>query len=212
MVDLAKQAFSTNNFDLAAEIYERSIKENGPAVDLYLGLADSFARSGHFRRAFETYSQAFRLGAVFPEKLKHLVTSLIETVARKDSQPGPRTEGCSYMFLCTACRGILNDPVTIPCGHSFCRKCLERDLTKTCQTCGVTHYFMKINYIKSNILLAHIVEKWFPNQRKAVKLKAEANEQFAKMNFENAIHLYSQALHLGKFTFIYLRFVCTGVA
>ena len=37
---------------------------------------------------------------------------------------------CSEAFKCVICFGIFEDPVFIPCGHSFCRVCLE-SYTKT---------------------------------------------------------------------------------
>ncbi|KAK7097346.1 LON peptidase N-terminal domain and RING finger protein 3-like isoform X2 [Littorina saxatilis] len=198
MVDLARQAFSTNNFGLAAEIYERTIKENGPQADLYLGLADSFARGGQFTKAFDAYTNAFRLGRVTPEKLKHLVTALIESLSQDSSSSGGQQNSMkkSCMFTCVLCRGLLNDPVTIKCGHTFCRKCLERDRTKTCKVCGIVHYRLKPANIRTNVVLSNLIHKWFPDSCRAAELKAEGNKFFEKRDFERAIKFYSEAISL----------------
>lgn len=45
MVNLARHAFSSKNYDLAAEIYEMKIAEHGLKPELLLGLADSLARA-----------------------------------------------------------------------------------------------------------------------------------------------------------------------
>lgn len=200
MVDLARQAFTTNNFGLAAEIYERTIKENGPQAELFLGLADSFARGGHFSKAFGAYTNAFRLGKVTPEKLKHLVTALIESVrqdkARDKQQQASMRKSC--MFTCLICRGLLNDPITILCGHTFCRKCLERDRSRTCKVCGIVHYRLTPSKLKTNVVLLNLIKKWFADECRAAELKCEGNKYFERADYPNAIQLYSQAIALSK--------------
>jgi len=198
MVELAKQAFNTKNFGLAAEIYERTIAENGPSVDLYLGLADSFACVGQFKKAFDAYPKAFRLGLVKPASLRHLVSALIETV-KQDTVVTDAIMNTINIFTCVLCRGLFNDPITIPCGHSFCRKCFEKDQSKICRKCRTAHYFLKVSNMKSNVLISYVVEKWFPSESKAVKLKSEGNYYFNLRNIENAIELYNKAILLGMY-------------
>lgn len=197
MVDLAREAFSTNNFDLAADIYQRTIKENGPKVELYIGLADSFAHGGRFYEAFEAYSNAFRLGSVTPEKLRHLATALINCV-KKQATPKPAVMSKRCMFTCVLCRGLLVEPVTIPCGHSFCKKCLEKDKSKECHKCGVVHYRLKVDKLKPNVVMCQMIEKWFEKEVKTSKLKAQGNEYFKIKDYENAISLYGKAIDLGE--------------
>lgn len=198
MVDLAKQAFDTNNFELAADIYERTITENGPTTVLYLGLADSFARGKQFGKAFEAYSKAFKLGNISPGKLKHLVEGLIETVKQDLGESLSNMNNKNSIFTCLICRGLLNDPVSIPCGHTFCRKCLEKEKNRICRKCGTAHYFLKIQNIKTNVLLNKLLENCFPNECKAVRLKTDGNQNFEIHNFRKAIESYSEAITLGK--------------
>ncbi|GFR68572.1 LON peptidase N-terminal domain and RING finger protein 3-like [Elysia marginata] len=212
MVDLAKEAFCTNNFSLAADIYERTIRENGPTSELFLGLADSLARTGLFAKAFESYTNAYRYGKVTPEKLKHLVIGLIDTVKQDISNSGntPACKNC--MFTCGSCRGLLVDPVTIPCGHTFCRKCLERDVSKTCDICNIVHYRLKVKQISSNVILSNLIEKWFPNECKATQLKKKGNELIAKMEFKNAVTVYTQAIQMAPCDHLLLSNRCHAYA
>ncbi|XP_076467743.1 LON peptidase N-terminal domain and RING finger protein 3-like [Babylonia areolata] len=200
MVDLARQAFSTNNFGLAADIFERTIQENGPQAELYLGLADSFARARQFTKAFDAYTNALRLGRVSHEKLKHLVTALIETLSEDVNKSGACSQHDSMkkscMFTCMLCRGIVNDPVTISCGHTFCRKCLERDSSKACKVCGIVHNRLKPSSICTNVVLSKLIHKWFPDSCRAAELKAEGNRFFEKKDFQSAITAYSEAIQL----------------
>lgn len=201
MVDLAKQAFKTNNFYLAAEIYERTIAENGPTSELYVSLADCYSRSGHFRKAFESYSNGFRLGSPSAEQLKHLVSALIDTV-KYDSVVSDAIMNKKCIFTCALCRGILNDPVTIQCGHTFCRKCFEKDETKSCRKCGTAIHMFKVKRtnLKSNVLIARVINNWFPKESKAAIFKSEGNYYFERRKFQRAIEQYSEAIKNGKYT------------
>lgn len=197
MVDLARQAFSTKKFGLAAEIYEGTIKENGPNADLFLGLADSFARGGQFTKSFEAYTNAFRLGRIGPENLKHLVTALIESLSQDSAENKRITMSQSCMFTCVLCRGLLlQDPVTIKCGHTFCRKCLERDDSKTCPVCSTVHSRLKPYSYGTNVVLSNLIRKWFPENCRAADLKAEGNTYFEKLDFKAAIKYYTDAISL----------------
>lgn len=197
MVDLARQAFNTNNFLLAVEIFERTISQNGPSVDLYLGLADSFAKTGQFNKAFETYSSASRLGSISPEKLKHLVTSLVNCV-KGEKTPEQMFKQSQCLFTCLICRGLLKEPVTIPCGHTYCRSCLEKGQSKSCKNCGVVHYYLNVSRLKTNFLISRVVQQWFPSECRAADLKSKGNTFMERHKFERAIVLYSEALELGK--------------
>jgi len=211
MVDLAKQAFSTNNFCLAAEIYERTIRENGPNAELFLGLADSLARVGQFSKAFNAYTNAYRYGQVTPGKLKHLVIGLIQTVKQDLVSSGVHEEKQqSCMFTCGVCRGLLADPVTLPCGHTFCRNCLEKDKSKPCEICNTVHYRLKLKNIKTNVVLANLVQKLFPNQCNASVLKKEGNEHFAKRDYINAIESYTKAICIVPSDHLLLSNRCTA--
>ncbi|XP_045068666.1 tripartite motif-containing protein 16-like [Coregonus clupeaformis] len=67
-------------------------------------------------------------------------------------------------FCCSVCLDLLKEPVTIPCGHSYCRSCIEgcwdQDVLKgvySCPQCRQT-FTPRPNLTKSNIL-AEVVEK-----------------------------------------------------
>uniref|UniRef100_A0A3Q3F164 Uncharacterized protein n=1 Tax=Labrus bergylta TaxID=56723 RepID=A0A3Q3F164_9LABR len=38
--------------------------------------------------------------------------------------PSPGSSHISPVFLCSICLDVFNDPVTIPCGHNFCKNCI----------------------------------------------------------------------------------------
>lgn len=38
-------------------------------------------------------------------------------------------------FNCPICKEILNQPITLPCSHNFCKNCLETSIKVHCQQC-----------------------------------------------------------------------------
>ncbi|XP_045567137.1 tripartite motif-containing protein 16 [Salmo salar] len=67
-------------------------------------------------------------------------------------------------FCCSVCLDLLKEPVTIPCGHSYCRSCIEdcwdKDVLKgvySCPQCRET--FTPRPNLRKNNMLAEMVEK-----------------------------------------------------
>lgn len=65
-------------------------------------------------------------------------------------------------FLCSLCRDIFTNPVTIPCGHSFCLSCLTRYWTrhqsKYCPHCK--RVFTDRPDLSVNRILADVTENY----------------------------------------------------
>jgi len=55
-----------------------------------------------------------------------------------------------------------------------------------------------ISTLKTNILLLKTIEKWFPKEAKAVKLKHQGNLSFSQRKFDTAARIYSKAIEEGK--------------
>ncbi|XP_048013206.1 tripartite motif-containing protein 16-like [Megalobrama amblycephala] len=75
-----------------------------------------------------------------------------------------RTSVDQNEFLCPVCLDLLKDPVTIPCGHSYCKSCItvcwdEEDKMRvySCPQCKQT--FSPRPALAKNTILAEMVEK-----------------------------------------------------
>lgn len=67
-------------------------------------------------------------------------------------------------YNCSICLDLMTDPVTIPCGHSYCMSCIHDYWTKSnqkanhCPQCRQT--FTTRPALKKNTMLAEILEKF----------------------------------------------------
>jgi len=102
-------------------------------------------------------------------------------------------------FSCPVCYGIFIEPVTIQCGHSYCRKCLQKERPgKSCRRCRHILTTKDIYRRKSNVLVSSLVEKWWPNYLSANNLRSEGNLFFDEREGDEALNKYSQAIALCK--------------
>uniref|UniRef100_A0A8C4T579 Tripartite motif-containing protein 16-like n=1 Tax=Erpetoichthys calabaricus TaxID=27687 RepID=A0A8C4T579_ERPCA len=64
-------------------------------------------------------------------------------------------------FTCSVCLDTLTDPVTIPCGHSFCLKCISNywDQSQECSCPQCRHTFTTRPELKRNTLLNEVIKK-----------------------------------------------------
>uniref|UniRef100_A0A8C1VB45 RING-type domain-containing protein n=1 Tax=Cyprinus carpio TaxID=7962 RepID=A0A8C1VB45_CYPCA len=64
-------------------------------------------------------------------------------------------------FSCSVCLNLLNEPVTIPCGHSYCMSCITGFWNKkrvySCPQCRQTFTLRPV--LGKNTMLAEVVEK-----------------------------------------------------
>lgn len=194
MSGVSKDSYIHRNYGLPAEVFERTIKERGANLDLYLSYADSLSKYGKVREALDVYDHCCRVGDISTDKLKHVTFGLLESVMNAYSPP---VKSYSGVFICVICDGVLNQPTTTMCGHTFCRKCLLKDVSRTCRKCG-----QKLNgnsSLETNILIKALVEKLWSGKLVAGQLREEGNELLHRNELDVAVDKFNEALNLGKF-------------
>uniref|UniRef100_A0A673M5W8 RING-type domain-containing protein n=1 Tax=Sinocyclocheilus rhinocerous TaxID=307959 RepID=A0A673M5W8_9TELE len=106
------------------------------------------------------------LKATLLKKLPHVSSAL----GPDGAYSGPLNEE----LQCSICLDVFNDPVTTPCGHNFCKTCLNKCWTNTqscfCPLCKET--FSRRPAIKINTTLREVVQHF------KEKLNQEESEVF----------------------------------
>ncbi|XP_069799009.1 LON peptidase N-terminal domain and RING finger protein 3 [Dendropsophus ebraccatus] len=194
MREFAAQAFQAKNFQLACEIYERQLQQSG-VVDwgLLLRRADCLACTGKLQDAFHLYQEAAAHKKLCVEELETLVSCLAEQLRGRDWQPLSPQWG---ILTCKECQGFLYEPVTLPCGHTFCKKCLENQRTRSqCKMCRVTQEGTEHHY-RVNVLLSNIIAKWFSCEVQAARLRHEGNALLGNSKLQEALEKYNEAISI----------------
>ncbi|XP_041845342.1 LON peptidase N-terminal domain and RING finger protein 3-like [Melanotaenia boesemani] len=217
MLHLAAEAFQSKNFDLAADIYECQLGclgDPGSRLELMVKRADALAFGGKISEAFEAYRQASEIEKLGPVHLANLIEYLSDNIRRQDrggSQHSPRTgrvSGCTgdgatsggrEDVSCGICLSFLYEPVTLPCGHCFCKKCLERERKEkerpvVCKECRDSSRVADVQSYRVNVVLSNLLAKWFPSLYQAGRLRREGNGLYAERNMEAALEKYNQAI------------------
>ncbi|RZF46393.1 hypothetical protein LSTR_LSTR007926 [Laodelphax striatellus] len=92
-------------------------------------------------------------------------------------------------LACHVCGCAFYRPVTLPCGHTFCKGCLQKDASKCCPDCG-----QKLPArLETNVLIKTLLEKWCPAQTSSSRLLEEGN-RLIKDHPEEAIVKFKDAL------------------
>ena len=74
-------------------------------------------------------------------------------------------------FECTVCTDLFLDPVTAPCGHSFCRRCLARSLDHKpeCPLCRAQVFGVFAHDAKVSVTIQEIIERHVPEDVRAAR-------------------------------------------
>ncbi|OCT67577.1 LON peptidase N-terminal domain and RING finger protein 3 isoform X2 [Xenopus laevis] len=197
MLEFAAQAFQAKNFQLACEIYERQLKEQ-KAVDwgLLLKRADCLACSGKLEEACVLFHRAAAHKKLCAEDLATLVSCMADHLRTREGLPAPAAQQDAKWgaLTCRECQGFWFEPVTLLCGHTFCKKCLEcqagnKSECKVCRASSEHPY-------RVNVLLSNILSKWFPSKAQAVQLRQEANGQYKDCKWQQALATYNEAISI----------------
>ncbi|XP_040428182.1 LON peptidase N-terminal domain and RING finger protein 3 isoform X2 [Cygnus olor] len=171
-----------------------------------LGRADGLAAAGKLPEALPLYRLASRHRQLRAEQLGRLVECLARGVRLREGLPAAATASGPpqqqprdwEVFGCRKCQGFLFEPVSLPCGHTFCKKCLERERPPRarCVLCREEGGAAGGQLPRVNVILSNLLAKWFPCQVKASQLRHEGNRLYEEKKLQAALQKYNEALSL----------------
>lgn len=169
---------------------------------IILQKANALASENCLKEAIDWFSVALRYGPVRPEQLSTFVDCILRNFKRNATEPDNRSDKTrgggdssrDVSFDCPNCHSFLGEPVTIACGHSYCKRCLQRRLLSKCKLCSET----VTGEEKVNVILCGLLDKWFHEELKTSKLLNEVDELCRRKCYHEAVSLASDVIQCGK--------------
>lgn len=175
--------------------------------DLILQKANALAAENCLKEAIDLLSLAMRYGPVRPEQLSTFADCILRNfkskAARLEARSGDTTEGqhreekegvADDLFSCPSCRSFLGEPVTAACGHSYCRRCLQRHWFSKCKRCGASVSGEE----KVNVVLGGLLDKWFPAEVSRSKSLHRVDELCRRELYHDAVSLAGDLIRRGE--------------
>lgn len=94
-------------------------------------------------------------------------------------------------LLCAVCEHVLIYPVTMSCGHTFCRDCVHNKTQ--CQVCN--KYFIRHGEsLKQDVLISRLVEKWWMPHIQAEIVNGKTETLLRQNALDEALKLCNESL------------------
>ncbi|XP_029972156.1 LON peptidase N-terminal domain and RING finger protein 1 [Salarias fasciatus] len=92
---------------------------------------------------------------------------------------------------CPLCLFLMCEPVTMSCGHTFCRRCVGGFLPSKCPSCKERLKQKEVRGMKNNVLLISVVEKCWPDE---TRVKCQIQEKLKAGEFTEALRIADEGL------------------
>lgn len=97
---------------------------------------------------------------------------------------------------CPVCLFLLCEPVTMSCGHSFCRRCIMGICAPSrCPVCSERLKPRDAKNRRNNVLLFCIIEKYCPEE---TRRRCEIQERLRARDFTEALRMVEDTIETGK--------------
>ncbi|XP_061685505.1 LON peptidase N-terminal domain and ring finger 1, like isoform X2 [Syngnathoides biaculeatus] len=161
---------------------EQQQQQQQQQQQVVLRKANACASDDSLKEAIYWLSVALRYGPVRPQQLSTFVDCVVRKLKTKAaSAPDSPSE---RVLDCPGCRRFLGEPVTLACGHSFCKRCVTRGLLSRCKLC---HEAPSRLSGKPNVVLGGLLAKCFPGEVDRCKRRDQVEQLCARMRYRDAV-------------------------
>ncbi|KAI8018609.1 LON peptidase N-terminal domain and RING finger protein 1 [Camellia lanceoleosa] len=150
----------TIHAELALKDAEKVIKFRKGSVKSYILKANALILLEKYELARDVILLGLQIDPS-SNPLKALERTTASMIGKRDHGKPERTDD----FDCTLCLKLLYEPITTPCGHSFCRSCLFQSIDRSnrCPLCR-TVLFISPRTCAISVTLNNIIQKNFPEE------------------------------------------------
>uniref|UniRef100_A0A672FLK9 RING-type domain-containing protein n=1 Tax=Salarias fasciatus TaxID=181472 RepID=A0A672FLK9_SALFA len=185
-------------FFIGADWDNVSEEEEEDHHQLILHKANALASQNCLKEAIDWFSVAMRYEPARPEQLSTFVDCILRNFKSKVSGPEASPDRSrdagdgsgEHVFTCPSCRGFLGEAVTVACGHSYCKRCLQRRLFSKCKLCAEPVSGEE----KANVILCGLLDKWFPDELKQSKTLGEVDALCRRKRYKEAVALATDVI------------------
>ena len=202
-ISVAEKFLQEGKYLEACKIYDILLNDQPRNSQLLQAKVNCFMSLCQWHDCFKTIVNAFECSNWDLSYVENFVGNLVEKLSTKTgsvdscvSRQTKQTNEFEENLICEFCYEVLCYPITISCGHTFCKQCLLNN--NKCLSCPTSNVINKIEDLSANNVLANIVENCFQAKAKATQLRYEGNECFANDKYEDALKKYTEAISLGK--------------
>ena len=103
-----------------------------------------------------------------------------------------------HPFSCPICDFVLSEPVTLLCGHTYCKKCLVKWKPNACKVCKRRLYGHDFDSVRVNVLVSGLVKRWWQPELDAEAHRLRGNQSMSSQDLTKALTCYTEALEQGQ--------------
>lgn len=112
--------------------------------------------------------------------------------------PIPQPLGSAEVLRCPSCRLLLWEPVTVSCGHSFCKPCLGGAVPSRCPVCHRRLKLLGVEEVRCNVVLCNLLEKYEERGSCSARLAARIRSRLARGDLQDALRMAQKGIEMGK--------------